>query len=114
MGQPACLPYRVERIKDLDGPLKGGYVIKEASGIIVAALPGAEKGPLTRCEGTARLMAAGANHLPDIIRQVGKVVRVLEWLRTCPDTSEDSRRAAAELTLYLDLIDRAERETPLP
>ncbi len=114
MGQPASTPYRVERIKDLDGPLRGGYVLKEASGVIVAAFPGGTSGPLARCEGTARLAAAGANHLPALLERAGRLEAALRALREAAALHGDATlyEAAATLTLFLDAADRARRDTP--
>ncbi len=86
--QPANTPYRYEKIREKKSALYDSFVLKDASGIIIAAVPIGLAGPLSRAEGTAQLLTAGANHLPELLAAIQRAENLLDSLHKMADFSE--------------------------
>ena len=104
MPSPATTPYRIERITALNSALYGGCVLKDSGGIIVCALPGGDEPPLSDNHETARLLAAGANHVRSLVKHAYHLQAHLKTMEDGP--------ARRDIIKLLDAADRAAREIP--
>jgi hypothetical protein len=77
MPQPARLPLRRDRVSQPDSVARGGWVIKDAAGVIVGYVLEAKPPEYYDALNTADLLVAGANHLPRLLQVIGDNTDIL-------------------------------------
>ena len=105
MPQPPTGPFTHQKEPKINSALYGGYLIRDGSRRVIAAVPGSVN---YSAEGVALLLVAGANHLPGLLRLADAfdLVDDEDLFRHFPE-------ARHRLSQFLDAMDRARLECPL-